>query len=247
VIYFLMQVAAWPIFRLLYRFRVRGIHHVPAAGGLVLAANHASFFDPPMIGAAVLQRPVSFMAKEELFRVPVFGAAIRGLRAVAVQRGQLSRSQLKDFIGMVRREGRALAVFPEGTRSRNGALGDAHRGVGAICRMAEVPIIPVLVTGTWEVWPRTRLLPRPWGRIEVRFGAPVEWSHETLSASGDASGALASLIMRRIAALHESEEAPVGFWEGYRLMLTRPSAAGARTNVQPVSQGGGVEHRGKSV
>lgn len=247
MIYFLMQLAAWPIFRLLYRFRVRGFQHVPATGGMVLAANHVSFFDPPMLGAAMLRRPVSFMAKEELFRVPVFGPAIRGLYAVSVRRGQLSRSQLKDFIGLVRREGRALVVFPEGTRSADGVLGVAHRGVGAICRMAEVPVIPVLILGTWSVWPRTRRLPRPWGRIEVRFGAPVEWSHETLSASGDASGALASLIMRRIAALHESEDAPVGFWEGYRLMLTRSSAAGARTNVQPVSQGGGVEHRGKSV
>jgi 1-acyl-sn-glycerol-3-phosphate acyltransferase len=244
--YWILQFLAWPVVRVLYGYKARGAGHVPTTGGVVLAANHASFLDPPMIALGLPLRPVSFMAKEELFRVPVFGWAIRALYAVSVHRGGLTRSQLRSYLGLVGRDGGALVVFPEGTRSRDGSIGRAQRGVGAICRMAGVPVIPVLVTGTWRAWPRTRLLPLPWGHIEVRFGAPVQWTDEELNASGDASGALATLIMKRITELHDTEEAPMGFWKGYRLLLSRAFPAGPRIGARPVSQGGGVDHRGKS-
>ncbi len=238
MLYGVLQVMGWAVFRLLFGLRVRGLRHVPAAGGVILAANHASFLDPPMIGCAVPSRSVSFMAKAELFRVPVFGAFIRMLRAVPVVRGGLTRAQFRQFTSQVRDAGAALTVFPEGTRSPTGALGEPHRGIGAICRHAGVPVIPVLVTGTFEAWPRSRRLPRPFGRIEVRFGAPVEWSEEGLSASGDPSGALATLIMRRIAELRECDEAPAGFWHGYRTLFARAFPAHPRLSAPPASPGG---------
>ena len=230
---------------MLYRLRVYGADHVPASGGVVLAANHASFLDPPMIACAVPVRPLSFMAKAELFRVPVFGAFIRALYAVSVVRRGLTRVQLGEFSSMVRDRGMALAVFPEGTRSPDGTLGPAHRGVGAICRMAGVPVIPVLISGTWGAWPRFRLLPRPFGRIEVRFGPPVQWNNEELNATGDASGALAARIMSRIADLQDRQEAPLGWLEGFRRLLVRAVRPG---RVQSMSQDDGVPggYRGKS-
>lgn len=248
MLYFVLQLAGWVVFRVLYRLRVSGYEHLPASGGVVLAANHASFLDPPMIACAVPQRPLSFMAKAELFRVPAFGGLIRALYAVSVVRRGLTRVQLREFASMVRDRGLALAVFPEGTRSPDGTLGPAHRGIGAICRMAGVPVVPVLISGSWQAWPRSRLLPRPFGRIEVRIGAPVQWTDEELNATGDASGALATLIMRRIAELHDTKPAPTGWWKGLRVLMQRASKPGRRENVQAVSQDDGVPggYRGKS-
>ncbi len=224
MLYRLFHILAWPFARWRLRFAARGTRHVPATGGVILAANHASFADPILIGCAVTSRPIFFMAKEELFRVPVFGFVIRLVNALPIRRGGVNRRALEEFAGLTRDGSRALLVFPEGTRTTDGSLGPAKRGVGALCRAARVPIIPTLILGTYELWPRWRLFPRWRGRIEVRFGAPVQWSDDELNASGDPSGALATLIMKRISQLHARYDPPVGFGAGSGAFLRRPTA-----------------------
>jgi 1-acyl-sn-glycerol-3-phosphate acyltransferase len=217
VLYEVIHLISWPISRVFYGFRVYGAHHVPSRGGMILASNHASFLDPLLVASAVTTRTVNFMAKEELFKIPVFGLVCRLVHAVPIRRGSLDRRVLESFKGLARRSQHGLLVFPEGTRTSDGSLKRARRGVGALCRAASVPVVPARIQGTYEVWPRWRLLPRLFGEIEVIFGPPVEWSDEELDASGDPSGALATLIMEKIAKLHTPENSsPMGFWQGYR-------------------------------
>lgn len=221
LVYNLTHLIFWPVFRFLYGLTVQGGHHIPHTGGMVLAVNHASFLDPPVVGCAMGHRVVYFMAREDLFRIPLLGWYMRQAHALPIRRGGFSRTTLKWFEQLLKDSGYALMVFPEGTRTADGTLGKPRRGIGAICRAAQVPIIPALVQGTYEAWPRWRRLPKLFGKIEVRFGPPVQWSDDELNATGDPSGALARLIMKRIAELHTTHETPLGFWKGYKQVLRR--------------------------
>ena len=229
MLYRITQWLSWPLFTLFFRFRSRGGHHVPARGGCVIAANHASYLDPLLIGAALPHRRVGFMAKEELFRFPVFGWAIRSMGAIPVRRGGITPGAFRAFAGLLRDEGRVLVVFPEGTRTPDGRLGPGRRGVGAICLVAGVPVVPAYVTGSYAAWPRWRWLPR-WGRFEVRFGAPLQWADRELEATGDPSDALATLMMNAIAQLEHPPvlEPSLRFLDGVRhLRRSRPSVGDA--------------------
>jgi len=219
--YRLTHFAFWLIFTIVYGLRIRGMRHVPKTGGVILASNHASHFDPPVIAAACISRDLSFMAKEELFRFRPFGAFIGAYNAIPVKRGAFDRRALAFFTRWLREEGRVLLMFPEGTRTTDGSLGEAKRGVGALCRFAKVPVVPVLVTGTYGIYPKGRLIPRLWGRIEVRFGPPVEWSDDELAASGDPSGALAARMMEEIRKLYDSDEPLLGVREGLKQVIRR--------------------------
>lgn len=234
--YRLVHAVGWPVFRVWAGFTVRGLHHVPRTGGLIVASNHASYLDPLLVGCAVAHRPLYIMAKEELFKVPLFGPFIRLTHAVPVSRGAITRVQLRTFHRILGDEGKALLMFPEGTRSTDGRLGAGLPGVGALCRALRVPVVPVLVQGSYDLWPRSRRLPRLKGNIEVRFGPPVEWADDELNATGNPSGALAGLIMARIGALQQVTEEPAGFWSGYRSILWRPRSTeggGERTPNPP--------------
>lgn len=178
------------------------------------------------------RRVVYFMAREDLFRIPVLGWYIRQVHALPIRRGDLNRGTLTWFEQLVKGAGYALMVFPEGTRTADGALGEPRRGIGAICRAAHVPIIPTLIKGTYEAWPRWRRLPKLSGKIEVRFGPPVQWSDAELNATGDPSGALVRLIMKRITELHTTHEPPLGFWKGYSQVLRRLVGKDHKQGVQ---------------
>lgn len=220
MLYEAIHVACWPFSRIFYRFKVYGSSNIPREGGMIIASNHASFYDPLLVANAVTTRSLNFMAKEELFKIPVFGLICRLVHAVPIRRGSFDRRVIGGFEQMAKRNRRGLILFPEGTRSPDGALGKPRRGVGALCRAAKVPVIPARILGTYEAWPRWRLFPRMLGRIEVIFGPPVEWSDEKLDASGDPSGALATLIMEKIAKLDSPHNLlPLGFWQGYRNIL----------------------------
>lgn len=224
MLYRLLHWLAWPLGTLVFGLKVRGVRHVPASGGAILAANHASFLDPVLIGCALAHRRVHFMAKEELFAVPGFGAVIRALGAIPVRRGGVAPASLRRFMALVGEAGSVLAVFPEGTRTPDGRLGPARRGVGAIARAAGVPVIPVFVEGTFAAWPRFRRLPR-WHRgFEVRFGPPIQWADRELDVSGDPSGALARSMMNAISELEHPQtlEPSMRFRDGMRALWRTP-------------------------
>ena len=127
-------------------WNVRGREHVPRTGGFVVASNHISFWDPLLIGA-VLPREVHYLAKEELFSNPLFGAAIRSVNAIPIRRGMVDLSGMARAVETLRR-GEAMMLFPEGTRMRDGELHPARPGVGMMAVNADVPIVPCYISGS---------------------------------------------------------------------------------------------------
>lgn len=139
--------------------------------GLLIASNHQSFLDPELVGIS-LPVPVSYLARRDLFEIPVFGQAIAALGSHPVTRGAIDTAALRTILTLLR-SGEPLLMFPEGTRTPDGELGEFKSGVAAIAIRCGVPILPACVEGTFECWPRTKLLPRP-GRVAVAYGPLME-------------------------------------------------------------------------
>jgi 1-acyl-sn-glycerol-3-phosphate acyltransferase len=157
----------------LFQVRLYGIENVPRKGGVILACNHQSFFDPVLVGMG-LPREIHFMARRSLFNNPVFGALIVVLNAFPISRDSRDVKGVKESIARLQ-SGCALLIFPEGTRTRDGNVAPVKAGIGMIAKRAAVPIVPVLIEGAYKVWPRNRILPGP-GRVNVSFGPALCWS-----------------------------------------------------------------------
>jgi len=161
------------LFRLVFRCRVEGRENIPRSGGVIVAANHVSNFDPPL-AATFLPRHVYFMAKEELFQVPVFGFVIRALHAFPVRRGASDRAAIRTALEILK-SGHCLGLFPEGTRSKDGRLQKPEPGFALIAAKAGVPVVPTAVAGTGDIFANGHFLPR----LTVRYGKPIYFGAET--------------------------------------------------------------------
>jgi 1-acyl-sn-glycerol-3-phosphate acyltransferase len=148
--------------RTLWRARVYGTANVPAAGPLIVACNHVSYLDPPLMGC-LSPRRISYMAKKELFAVPLLGTVIRGLGAYSVDRHGSAAAAIKRSLKVLEAGG-AVGIFPEGTRNRSGAA-LPQTGVALLASLARVPVVPACIHGSDRA---LRL-----GRIEVAFGVPL--------------------------------------------------------------------------
>jgi 1-acyl-sn-glycerol-3-phosphate acyltransferase len=186
------------VFRLGYRLEVRGLGHIPASGSLVLASNHQSNLDPPLIGA-FFPREISFVAKKQLFANPWLGRLIRHFNAIPLDRAGVDLRALKEIRARLA-EGRDLLVFPEGTRSRDGGLGKPRAGLGLIVSAAEVDVLPVLILGS-----RNRPgLPGFRPRLRLEFGAPIPRSCLPLEgSSGSRAEAITLAVFQHVEALFE--------------------------------------------
>jgi 1-acyl-sn-glycerol-3-phosphate acyltransferase len=177
--YQVCQRTGGALIRLLWGMRVEGREFVPMDGALLVTANHRSVLDPPFLGAA-LPREAGFAAKRELFEVPGLGALIAALHAIPVDRSNLAPSTMRRFEEWLER-GNALVVFPEGTRSKDGRLGEARVGVGMMLVRLPVPVLPVWIEGTES--PIRNLFRR--GRVRVVFGRPYTLPSEGTGSSSE--------------------------------------------------------------
>ncbi|MEM9816419.1 MAG: lysophospholipid acyltransferase family protein [Cyanobacteria bacterium P01_D01_bin.6] len=159
-----------PAFRLYFRGRVVGAQNVPQQGPLVVVANHASDFDPPILSNCV-RRPVSYMAKEELFNVPVLAPAIRLYGAYPVKRGSADRSAIREALKQLD-QGWAVGVFLQGTRTVDGRIPHPKLGAALIAAKAQAPLLPVSLWGTHKILPKGRKMPRS-TPLTVRIGKPI--------------------------------------------------------------------------
>jgi 1-acyl-sn-glycerol-3-phosphate acyltransferase len=151
----------------LFGFRSRFDEPLPAEGGLLVLSSHQSHLDPLLLGLAT-DRRLSSMARSSLYRFKPFGFVITALDAVPIDREASAVAAMKVVIGRLQ-AGAAVIVFPEGTRTSDGRLGDIKGGFAILAKRARVPIAPVAIVGAYECWPRTRRFPRP-GRIRLEFG-----------------------------------------------------------------------------
>jgi 1-acyl-sn-glycerol-3-phosphate acyltransferase len=177
----------------LFRLRVAGGHFVPRRGGVILASNHASFADAVFIGVAA-GRELSYVTKQEAFPVPILGWLIRKLNAMPIDRSRGDRGALR-CIEQCLRAGGAMFISPEGTRNKTSRLRPPKDGVGMLAYRARVPVVPVYISGTVNIW--TSLIGL--NRVTVRFGKPVCVSPTGLPARRRAAyHSISSEVMHRI-------------------------------------------------
>lgn len=162
-------------------YRARGMEKLPARGALLLS-NHQSFLDPLMIGLP-LNRPISYVARHNLFQVPFVGWVLRNTYVMPINRDAAGTASIREAVRRMR-HGFLVGIFPEGTRSADGRLGDIKPGFIALIRQGRVPVVPVGISGAHEAMPRGAILPRR-GRVRVVFGPPLpEEEVARLSARG---------------------------------------------------------------
>jgi 1-acyl-sn-glycerol-3-phosphate acyltransferase len=177
---------------LLAPIRVEGAANLPTRGPYILVSNHISWYDPPAIEFA-LGVPIRYMAKIEVFRTPIVGGILHAIGNFPVRRGEADRGALETALRVLA-AGQPLGFFPEGTRSRDGALRRAKPGIAFLARRSGAPLVPLAITGT----PQAGFPVIPRGRIVVRVGPPFHLAD--LGTQGDEQ-AVADGIMRRVATL----------------------------------------------
>lgn len=174
---------AWYFFRTVFtlgfRLRVYDPQRLPATGPVVLAANHGSFMDPPLIGAA-LGRQVNFLARDNLFRNPLMAALLRSWQVVPVDREGAGAAGLKAILDRLR-AGRVILLFPEGTRTHDGSLQPARSGIGLTVVKSDCPVVPIRLFGTFEAYGRHQRLPRP-RQVQVKVGMPHDYAAQRTEA-----------------------------------------------------------------
>jgi 1-acyl-sn-glycerol-3-phosphate acyltransferase len=172
LIYRVAQCIAAIVFALLGRWRITGREHIPRTGPAIVAVNHISYLDPPLMGSAI-RRPMWFMAKAELFENPFLSWFFRALHAFPVRRGEGDRAALKRTLDYLEK-GDMVLIFPEGTRSKTGELGPPEMGVGMLALRTGAPVIPVALSGTSEMLPPNARRLHP-ARIRIKIGPPLHF------------------------------------------------------------------------
>lgn len=197
MIYTIVRALFKIMFAVGLRLRVEGTENIPKVGPLVIACNHLSLLDPPVLGTAA-SRKVHFMAKEELF-VPVLGTIYKILGAFPVRRGGADRAAIKHGIEILE-SGQVLAIFPEGTRSKTGKLGKAQPGALMMASKAKATIVPACIIGT-----DYKRHGRIWPKVTVRFGKPIPFPQDAV-VSKELLLELTDDMMHHIASLQAGEE-----------------------------------------
>jgi 1-acyl-sn-glycerol-3-phosphate acyltransferase len=159
-------------FRLYHRGKIYHADRLPAEGAFILAGNHVSFLDPPFFGLAC-EREAFYMARDTLFRNPVAGWILRSWNCVPINRDRGDIGALRTVMRLLG-EGKAVLMFPEGTRSRDGRLQEARAGIGMIVARSGAPVMPMRIFGTDRALPRGASFPRP-VQVTVMFGEPFRY------------------------------------------------------------------------
>jgi 1-acyl-sn-glycerol-3-phosphate acyltransferase len=180
-VYFLGWSFFRTVYKLYFRWRVFNAERVPLKGPVILASNHASFLDPPLVGAGV-RRGINYLARDTLFRFPGVGWLLRNWNSVPVDRDGGGAAGLKAILDRLLAGG-AIILFPEGTRTRDGHLQPALSGIGLTVIKSSAAVVPVHVFGTFEAYGRHVKIPRPW-RIAVKYGRPISFDRQRAEAKG---------------------------------------------------------------
>ena len=187
----------WTLTRIVFGiyFRPRRYHpeRLPQEGPVILAANHASYLDPLLIGSSV-RRPIHYLARESLFRFPVIASVLRSWKAVPVDREGGGAAGVRAILTRLA-SSHAVLLFPEGTRTRNGSLQTARSGVGLITLKSGASVVPVRVFGTYAALGRNHRVPRPLP-VAVKFGRSLRFDGARKEADGCGKARLKELYQK---------------------------------------------------
>ncbi len=187
--------AVRPIFKALLRIETEGLENIPTNEGIIIAANHRSYLDPPVLNI-VSPRPIIFLAKYDLFKIPVLNWIIKKAGAMPLYGGRKDIKTLKKAIEYLK-EGYPIGIFPEGTRMRPKTFGKAHSGVGLLAVKSKVKVIPTYIDGTDDVMPVGSSFPKLFKhKIKIKFGKPLDFSN--WEDTKDSHQEIANIIMDKI-------------------------------------------------
>ncbi len=193
------------LFLLLWnRFRVFGVEHIPDQGGVLLASNHASFLDPPAVGAGYRGRPIHFMARNTLWNSKFGTWWMTRVGCIPVSRGTGDMRALKTTIKLLK-EGKVVSMFPEGTRTEDGELQEAKGGIGFIIEKSECVVVPAYIDGSYKAHPKNSKGIKPC-KVTITYGPPItQEEFRAIGTGRKAYDAHAALIMQRIADLKKAK------------------------------------------
>ena len=198
-----LQMLAAATFPIWFRIRTRGIERVPERGGALLVINHQSFLDPLIVGVP-LPRPVSYVARDTLFEVPIVGWILRHTYVFPVNRESASTASIREAVRRLK-HGFLLGIFPEGTRGEGSGIQELKPGFVALVRRTRLPVIPVAVTGTHDAFPRDKMFPRP-KRVYIVYGEPISSTQlEPFCGRGQEQALIELVRERMIGCLYEAE------------------------------------------
>ena len=168
IIYGCLWVLTRVVGLICFRYRVEG--QVPRSGGFLIAANHASYLDIPLLGCG-MHRRAWYLGRSDLFPIPVLNGILQSLGWIPVRLGRLDRDAFGKAINLIR-AGKVVVIFPEGGRTQDGHLRPAKAGIGVIVSQTGCPVVPAYLKGTFDVLPPGASWPR-WSQVTVRFGEPL--------------------------------------------------------------------------
>jgi len=168
--YRVLRFLAQSFFVIYFRGRVFGLRNVPRRGPVLLACNHQSFFDP-VSSTLALPREGNYMARDSLFRHPLFRRLIESLNAFPVKRGAADVGAVKEMLRRLK-DGKLVVVFPEATRTRDGRIGEINANSLAVAKKVGAAIVPTVIDGAFEAWPRSQAAPSP-GVMHVTYARAI--------------------------------------------------------------------------
>jgi len=155
-----------------FKMSVKGLDNLPHSGPFILAGNHQSFLDPVFCGI-YLRRSLNYLARDTLFKNRLFGWLLTSINVIPLKRDRSDIPAIKKVIGKLK-QGEALCLYPEATRTDDGRIKQLKPGFGLLCRRVKVPLVPVLVEGAFECWPRNKKLFTAGKKIVVWYGRPIK-------------------------------------------------------------------------
>lgn len=168
--YFFARSILKGIVTLLYHHKAYGVENL-VKGGAIIAPNHASYLDPPLIGVSSPEE-IYFLARQGLFEMPILRTLIRLLNTYPVSGTAQDLGSLKLVFSLLKEE-KKIVIFPEGRRSENGKMSDIKSGIGMLAQRSQCPIIPTYIHGTFNIWKRHQVFPKLWGKTACVFGSPI--------------------------------------------------------------------------
>lgn len=188
------------VFGSFYRLKIYGLEHY-CKGAAIIAPNHTSYYDPPLI-AASWPEEVHFLARKSLFQYFLFGTFIQHLNAYPVGGTAQDLSSFK-LIGRLLSEDKKVVIFPEGLRSFSGDMTSIKSGIGMLALKCKCPIIPVYIDGAYEAWNRNHFFPKLYGKITCIYGSPIDWRKYAHLDKKEAQALIANDIRQAIKNLKE--------------------------------------------
>jgi 1-acyl-sn-glycerol-3-phosphate acyltransferase len=202
--YHFFHVVSRPLLKSFFKFQVLGAHNVPLKSGALIMSNHASYMDPIFMGAAV-DRNLNYMARSTLFRPDIIKWFLLNMNAFPVHLGVPDRKAIRNALRLLKNDN-LLLIFPEGTRTRDGSLGEAKPGIGLIAHKTDSPVVPAFLSGSREVLPRGANMIK-FSRIRVFFGKPLNMEYyRKREATRETYVEIGKEVMRRIGELKAISE-----------------------------------------